>query len=166
MKYCAASLTTVIASSPSHTHTHTHTHTRTHARTHTHTHTHTHHSAFLTKMLAPLQSRIEQWKKTTALMDKEHDKGRAHNNQQLVRFLSRWMLVLTVIKSFCILWAVSFAHLLAHLLNCWAHLSLCVWNAHTLYAWWSGACVCVHTYCYCNHPVLQSPSICSLLIAF
>ncbi|XP_064393382.1 uncharacterized protein LOC135340895 [Halichondria panicea] len=31
-------------------------------------------SALLTKMLAPLQSRIEQWKKTTALMDKEHDK--------------------------------------------------------------------------------------------
>ena len=59
MKYVLySSLTTIISLTPTHTHTHTHTC-----------------SAFLTKMLAPLQSRIEQWKRTTALMDKEHDKG-------------------------------------------------------------------------------------------
>lgn len=32
-------------------------------------------SALSSKLLVPLQSKIEEWKKTTVHMDKEHDKG-------------------------------------------------------------------------------------------
>ena len=41
---------------------------------HTHTHTHTH-RALMTKLITPLQGKVEEWKKTTSLLDKEHEKG-------------------------------------------------------------------------------------------
>ena len=87
---------TISVSTHQHTHTHTHTQTHTHTHTHKHTHTHTHHihkhthththtntrththttcRAFMGKLLAPLQGKIEEWKKMTTYLDREHEKG-------------------------------------------------------------------------------------------
>ena len=65
-----------------HTHTHSlsHTHSFTHTHAHTHTHTLTHsltHRALMGRLLAPLQGKIEEWKKTTTHFDREHEKGEA-----------------------------------------------------------------------------------------
>lgn len=35
-------------------------------------------SALMEKLVIPLQDKIEEWKKTAALLDKDHAKGMAH----------------------------------------------------------------------------------------
>ena len=38
--------------------------------------------ALMTKLLGPLQVKVEEWKKTTMTLEREHDKGRAHRQRK------------------------------------------------------------------------------------
>lgn len=60
-------------------------------------------SALMDKLVTPLQDKIEEWKKTAALLDKDHAKGTADTPiYYLISVILNYAISLTICFYFCV----------------------------------------------------------------